>query len=345
MSSKSKNLRRGTLVSLIVLNYNGLRYMGAGPLKECLDSIIGCNYPCLEVIFVDNGSDDGSSVFVAKAYGDKVLVIKNESNRGCGEGFNAGFEVSKGDYVVTIPNDLVVERNWLEPIVNLMESDSRVAITGPKRLRYGTSRVIDAIGGDLSLSGRLFPIGAGEVDRGQYDSNIDDLDFIGIQIIRRKVIDQVGLFDPGYSPFFAEDLDLCFRVRKAGYRIVYVFDAVVWHRGGSTFKGLSRREGSPAFITYMTERNRIRTNLIHFLIRRIFAAFLIDFIWFVVEPNCTTKRMLLKAYLWNLKNVAITLRRRREIGPSPPYGCKYGQHLSSLRDPLARLLRLQRRRL
>ena len=344
ISSTPKSLGDGPLVSLVILNYNGLRFMGAEPLKECLDSVVGCSYPHLEVIFVDNGSDDGSSDFVGKAYGNRVLVVRNEHNIGCGEGFNAGIEVSNGEYVVTIPNDLVVERDWLEPVVCLMESDSRIAITGCKRLRYGTDRVIDAIGGDLSLSGRLIPIGNDKVDKGQYDSNRDDLDFIGIQIIRRKVIDQIGMFDPGYSPFFSEDLDLCFRARKAGYRLVYVFNAVVWHRGGETFKGLSRREVSRAFVTYMAERNRIRTNLIHFLVKRIFSAFLLDFVWVVVEPDCTTKRMLLKAYLWNLKNAAVTLRKRREIGPSPPYGCKYGQHLASLRDPVARLLRIQRRR-
>lgn len=340
VSKSSRNLRHGPLVSIIVLNYNGLSYMGAG-LKECLDSIVGCNYPSLEVIFVDNGSNDGSSVFVEKSYGDKILVIKNEHNLGCAEGFNTGIKASKGEYVATIPNDLVVDRNWLNPIVNLMESDSRIGLTGCKRLVYGTTKLIDGIGYDLYLCGRLNTIGSGEVDRGQYDSNIDDFDFIGIQIIRRKVIEKVGLFDPGYSPFFSEDIDLCFRIRKAGYKIVYVFDAVVWHRGSATFQGLSRRESSRAFITYMIDRNRVRLDLIHFRIRRLFSAFLIDFIWFVVEPNCTSKRLLLKAYGWNLKHLAVTLRRRREIGPSPPYGCKYGEHLSSLRDPLARLLRRQ----
>ena len=92
-----------------------------------------------------------------------------------------------------------------------------------------------------------------------------------------------------------------------------------------------------AFVEYALERNRIRKNVIHFRLRRLFSAFLIDFVWFVVNPNCTSKRMLLKAYAWNIKHAAVTLRKRLEIGPSPPYGCKYGVHLFLL-DPLSRLL-------
>jgi len=330
---------RGPVVSIVVLNYNGLSYMGRRGLKECLDSIVGCDYPHLEAIFVDNGSTDGSAAFVEESYGEKVLVVKNERNLGCAEGFNAGMRVATGDYVATIPNDLVVDDNWLAPIVRLMESDPRVGLTGCKRLVYGTTKLIDGVGYDLYLCGRLNPIGAGEVDSGQYDSYIDGFDFIGIQIIRRKLLEQVGLFDPGFSPFFSEDIDLCFRLRKAGYKIVYVFDSIVWHRGSATFQGLSRREETRPFITYMRERNRIRLDLIHFLTRRLCAVFLIDCLWLLIDPNCTYKRMLLKAYAWNLRHLVVTLRRRREIGPSPPYRCKYGEHLSSLRDPLARLLR------
>ena len=202
MVSKSlrKNRTRPPLVSVIILNYNGLTYLGTF-LKKCLDSVIGCNYPYLEVIFVDNGSNDGSAVFVEETYGDKILVIKNEQNLGCAEGFNAGIEASKGEYVVTLPNDLVVDRDWLKPIVNLMESDPQIGLAGCKRMRYGT-RLFDAIGAAMYLCGRLKNIGAGEVDRGQYDSNIYDIDFIGVQIIRRNVIEQVGLFDPGVFTLF-----------------------------------------------------------------------------------------------------------------------------------------------
>ena len=93
VSKRSENLG-GPVVSIVVLNYNGLNYMGRGGLKECLDSIVGCNYPHLEVIFVDNGSTDGSAAFVEESYGEKVLVVKNDRNLGCAEGFNAGMRIA-----------------------------------------------------------------------------------------------------------------------------------------------------------------------------------------------------------------------------------------------------------
>lgn len=334
MISKSsrKNLARVPLVSVIIPNYNGLTYLGVG-LKECLDSVIECNYPHVELIFVDNGSTDGSPIFVEENYRDKIVVIKNAHNLGCAEGYNTGIRASEGEYLALISNDMVVDRNWLEPIVKLMELDRRIGLAGCKRLRYGANRLLDGIGGDLYLCGRVKAIGAGEVDRGQYDANMDSLDFIHAcigGITRRRTIEQVGLFDPGFSPFFSEDVDLCFRMRKAGYKIVYVCDAVVWHRGSATLNGLSRYTHARAFIDYMMYRNRIRSNLIHFRLSRLLSAFLIDFVWFVVLPNPTSKILLLKAYVWNLKHIAVTLKKRLEIGPSPPYGCKYGVHLSLL---------------
>jgi GT2 family glycosyltransferase len=110
-------------------------------------------------------------------------------------------------------------------------------------MRYGAG-LIDGIGGYFDLCGGLHPIGSGEVDEGQYDSNIDDLDFIGIQIIRRKVIDQVGLFDPGYSPFFSEDVDLCYRIRKAGQQIGKINAATDRHRGDRA--ALNDQKGNPS---------------------------------------------------------------------------------------------------
>lgn len=328
-----KDLPRFPLVSVIILNYNGLRYLRAG-LQECLDSVIECNYPRLEVIFVDNGSTDGSPLFVEENYKSKIVVIKNEHNLGCAEGFNEGIRASSGEYLALISNDMVVDHNWLKPIVKLMKSDQRIGIAGCKLLAYGTTKLLDAIGGaDLYLCGRLKTIGAGEVDGGQYDANMDNLDFIGgTQILRRSALDQVGLYDPGFSEFFSEDVDLCFRMRKAGYKVVYVYDAVVWHRSSATFRGLSQDVRARAFIQYMGHRNRIRTNLIHFRLRRLFSAFLIDFVWFAIYPDSQSsyKRLLLKAYVWNLRHIGVTLKKRLKIGPSPPYGCKYGVQLSLL---------------
>jgi len=320
---------RVPLVSVIILNLNGLTYLGDG-LKECLDSAINCDYQEKEVIFVDNGSVDGTADFVQHNYAGKVLVIRNGSNLGFSEGFNVGIRASRGEFVALLSNDMVVEHDWLKPMVNLMQSNPNIGLTGCKRLAYGKTGLLDGIGGDLYLCGRVKNVGFAEIDRGQYDVNIGDLGFIGgSMVIRRRVLEEVGLFDPCLF-IFCEDIDLCFRIRKAGYRVVYVYDAILYHRGSSTLTGVWRSTRGQMFTQYMIDRNRIRTNLIHFRVRRIFSAFLIDFVWLVIEPKAVRKILLLKAYGWNLKHIGATMRKRHDCGPSPPYGCKYGLHLSFL---------------
>lgn len=137
-------------------------------------------------------------------------------------------------------------------------------------------------------------------------------------VLRRKTLQRVGLLDPVFS-VFSEDVDLCFRIRKSGYKTVYVHNAEIWHKGQATIKGMDPK-GS--YLEYMGYRNRIRCNLIHFTLKRILATFLIDAVWFFTMRSIKSKKILLKAYLWNLSNIAVTLDKRLAYGPSPPFGCK-----------------------
>jgi len=136
-------------------------------------------------------------------------------------------------------------------------------------------------------------------------------------VIRRKTLQETGLFDPEYI-IFSEDCDLCYRIRKRGYKTVYVPDAIIWHKGQATLNGMDPK-GS--YTNYMSERSRIRFVLMHFISIRILSTLLIDFIWFSVT-NPTGKKVLVKAYWWNLKNIGITLKKRTRYGPSRPMACK-----------------------
>ena len=306
-------------VSVIVLNYNGLKYLGEG-LKDCLDSVLRTDYPNFEIIFVDNGSTDGSADFVRKNYKSKIKMIENKRNLGFSEGFNTGIRISKGKYIALLSNDMTADPGWLNPIIKLMEKKLKVGLAGFKRLIYGTKNRIDGIGGDLYLCGRGRPVGLYEIDRGQYDTVRENLDYIGgAMVIRRKTLQEVGLFDLAYIIFY-EDVDLCYRIRKRGYKTIYVPDAVIYHRGQVTLKGMDPKG---QYIEYMGHRSRIRCILIHFTLVRLLSALVIDLVSLFFVANPTTKRLLLKAYLSNLKNLGPTLKRRRRYGPSPPFGCKF----------------------
>jgi len=157
------------------------------------------------------------------------------------------------------------------------------------------------------------------MDRGQYDTLRVDLDYIGgAMVIRRKTLHETGLFDPDYF-IFAEDCDFCYRVRKKGYKTIYVPNAIIWHRGQAT---LNRMDSRGSYLNYMSDRSRIKFVLIHFITIRVLSTFLIDLIWFFLT-NFDGKKTLLKAYWWNLKNIGVTLKRRIGYGPSPPFGCKF----------------------
>lgn len=305
------------LVSVIVLNYNGLKYLGEG-LKECLDSVLRTDYPNFEVIFVDNGSTDLSTDFVKENYGSTIKVVRNESNLGFSEGFNTGMRSSKGKYLALLSNDMTVDPNWLDTIIKIMETEPKTGLAGFKRLVYGTKDLLDGIGGNLYLCGRVKLVGTNEMDRGQYNALKTDMDYIGgAMVLRRKTLKDAGLFDPSYI-IFSEDCDLCYRIRKCGYETVYVPAAIIWHRAHGTLDAMDPRG---TYLNYMSERSRIRFVLIHFTRMRVLSAFLIDLIWFSVT-NIKGKKALVKAYWWNLKNIGTTLKIRFRYRPSPQIACK-----------------------
>ena len=116
------------LVSIIIVNYNGKRF-----LKECLSTVLVSKYPNFEVIFVDNASTDKSLDFVSSVFtNNKFLkIIRNSKNLGFGPANNVGFNHAKGEYIVFLNNDTSVEPDWLEILVEAMESDETIGLASP----------------------------------------------------------------------------------------------------------------------------------------------------------------------------------------------------------------------
>lgn len=332
-------MERLPLVSVVILNYNGLKYLKE-ILKECLESVLNTNYPNLEIIFVDNGSTDASADYVAKNY-PGIKVVRNKSNLGFSKGFNTGIRVSSGKYIALLSNDMVVDPNWLNPIIQVMENDQKIGLAGFKRLVLGEENRIDGIGGDLYLCGRVKPIGVREIDKGQYDIVREDLDYIGgAMVLRRETLRKTGLFDPNLF-LFSEDIDLCYRIRKKGYKVVYIPQAIIYHKGQATINELKKEQKE--YLEYLTHRSRFYCALLHFTLARLLSTVLID-ILFLILTDLQGKRSLIKAYWWNLKKIGNTLKRRLAHGPSPPYKCKYpvlAYGLSDLKRKLKGVFRIR----
>ena len=243
-------------VACIVLNLNG-----GDVLREALHSIKAMKYPRFSIIVVDNGSHDGSQDMVRSLFAGSTL-IENESNLGFGEGNNVGIRHaldSTGqafDWVLLLNNDVVAAPDMLSELMKVAVADSTIGIAAPKIYYHSRPDILWYAGGNVNYwTGIVSHRGVGERDTGRYD-RVEDTEYISgcAMLIRRPVLENVGLFDPVYSPAYSEDADLSTRTSRAGYRLVYVPQAKLWHKVSSYSGG-----GTSALKT----RLKVEHNLIY----------------------------------------------------------------------------------
>lgn len=219
------------LVSVIILNYNGKQY-----LQGCVNSVLKNQYPNLEVILVDNASTDDSLQQVQDLYGSnpKLRIIKSSENLGFSGGNNLGYEKSRGKYIVFLNNDTLVEPDWLNSLVDALETDPSIGIA--------QSLVYQFDGKTIQTAGWVFsdylikkialcldkPNGLGL-------KPIYDVSFVSgaSMIIRREILDTMGAFEPKV-PFFYDDTLLSLKTRLLGKRAVTIADSRMYHAGGAT---------------------------------------------------------------------------------------------------------------
>jgi len=211
------------LVSVIIVNYNGKHY-----LKNCLSSLSTQSYPAIEIIFVDNGSVDGSAEYVRKEL-PSAKIIESKKNLGFAKGNNLGIKEARGELIATLNNDTEVTPLWLEELVSAMNSDELVGMCASKMLFMKNPEMINSTGICISRSGTCWDRGIFEPDTGQYGSNEEVFGpCAGAALYRKKMLDEIGLFDEDFHAY-VEDTDLAFRGRLAGWKCLYVPGAVVYH--------------------------------------------------------------------------------------------------------------------
>ncbi len=235
------------LVSVVILNWNGKEY-----LRECLDSVLRSTYAPLEIIFVDNGSTDGSVDYVKSVY-PSVLILENGKNLGYAEGNNKGIELSKGKYVVTLNNDVIVEPDWLEKPVEYFENDDLLAVVGCRQMSYYDHSIGDGFFHYPSPELTFERIGHGD----SYDihSSLAVPGYVisvngGSAIYRRDLFIKLGGFDRNFFAYH-DETDLCMRLFLGGWKCLYAPQAVVYHKDGASFK---KRKG---MWLYYSERNKM----------------------------------------------------------------------------------------
>jgi GT2 family glycosyltransferase len=245
-------MTRNPKVAVVILNWNGKNF-----LEKFLPSVIASTYPGLEIIVADNASTDISIEFLQLNY-PSVTIIQNDQNYGFAEGYNRVIDLLEFEYFILLNSDVEVSSNWIEPVIDLMESDLNIAVAQPKILSYSNKNYFEyagAAGGYLDALGYPFCRGrifdTVEEDFEQYDDSSEIFWASGAALfIKRKYWVESGGFDPD---FFAhmEEIDLCWRLKNLGYKIVYCPKSKVFHVGGGTLNSES------PFKTYLNFRNNL----------------------------------------------------------------------------------------
>ncbi|MCB9080911.1 MAG: bifunctional riboflavin kinase/FAD synthetase [Lewinellaceae bacterium] len=243
-------------VAVVLLNYNGRSY-----LEQFLPILLeDTQYENLEIIVADNGSSDDSLAFLAQHYPEQIRVIELAKNYGFARGYNEALLQVNADYYVLLNSDIEVTEGWLDPIISLLEADRTVAACQPKILSFHHREQFEyagACGGWIDILGYPFCRGRifseTETDQGQYENTQDVFWASGAAfVVRAELFHAIGGFDPDYFAH-AEEIDLCWRLKRAGYRILVEPASVVYHVGGGTLHYNTPRK------TYLNFRNTLFT--------------------------------------------------------------------------------------
>ena len=289
------------LVSIVAVNYDH-------PEVTCdlLESLNKITYPNFEVIIVDNKSPHDDSSIIQQRY-PNVIFYASQVNWGFAGGNNQGIMQARGEYLLLLNNDTIVDKGFLEPLVEKMQSDPLIGAVSPK-LRFYYDPEIIQYAGYLPLNKftvRNAAIGYKEKDRGQWDTDRETAYAHGAaMMVPMEVIKKIGLMSYIFFLYY-EEADWSFRIKRAGFTIWYVNNSIVFHKESVSTGKLSAQK------IYYLNRNRLV-----FMRRNIFGTnFLVGIFYqicFSIPKNAlkflfTGKISLFYAYCralgWHIRNL------------------------------------------
>ncbi len=261
-------------VFIVVLTWNGKEDTVA-----CLDSLERLTYPNFKIIVVDNASNDGTSNEIQRKFPNTELIVNNSNLRFAG-GNNVGIKRAMelgAEYILLLNNDTVVEKDFLLKLVAVADAEQTIGMVGPKIYYYDNPKTIWYAGGKIEWwKGWISHIGVREMDTGQYD-NVRETDYITgcCLFVKRQVIQQIGLLDEKYY-IYGEDTDWCIKASRAGFKLLYVPEAIIWHKlsvssGGhlSWFKNWNKLKSQIRLLTRYARFYHLPSILLFMLIKII----------------------------------------------------------------------------
>lgn len=292
-----------------LLNFNGKKNTLA-----CLDSLkdIKVDNFQLTIVAIDNASEEKFDLRSGSIGNIPLVIIKNENNLGFSGGHNVGIKYSLengADYVLVLNNDTYVDKNFLEELLRVAQSDEKIGILAPKiyfapgfefhkerYLKKELGKVLWYAGGIMDWGNIIgHHRGVDSIDNGQFDkTQSTELATGCCMLIKKEVFEKAGMFDDKYFLYY-EDADLSIRAKEKGFKIVYVPKSVIWHKNASSAGG----SGSKLQDYYIT-RNRLLFGFKYSSIRAKFAL-LRESLILLISGRAWQKRGILDFYLGKLR--------------------------------------------
>ena len=269
---ESFSLAEPPLATLVMLNLNA-----AQMTCEALDAVLSQTIADrLKIVVVDNGSSDGSADIIAARFGDRVTVLRADTNLGFAGGNNLGFRHAEGKYLLLLNNDAIPEPRWAEELLKVAEAERNIVMCTSKIILHRDRRLIDCVGHNIFPDGLSRSRGNWQIDAGQYEKREESLLASGCAALyRRKEVLDCGGFD---EDFFAyqDDVELGLKLRLGGGKCLYVPSAIVYHYGSATAGSYSYSK------IFLIERNRVWILFIFF-----------PWYWILLSPWYTFCRLFL----------------------------------------------------
>lgn len=302
-------------IAIVILNWNGEKLFSKF-LPSVIENSQGDN---IEITVADNGSTDNSISFLKQNF-PSVKILDLEKNYGFAEGYNRSLKQISADYFVLLNSDVKVSENWLEPCISLFKEDDKIAAIQPKILSFNKPESFEyagAAGGFIDKFG--YPFCRGRIlnklekDNQQYNQKTQIFWASGASMfVRAETFNTLGGLDGDFWAHM-EEIDLCWRFKNAGYKIVYEPKSVVYHLGGGTLS-----YGSPKKI-YLNFRNNLFMlfkNLPKQQFKRIFLARMVldgvAAIKFILGFNFREFWAVIKAHFSFYKNLSKLNKKRKK---------------------------------
>lgn len=307
-------------VAVVILSWNGIKF-----LEQFLPSVVAhTSTELCEIVVADNCSTDNSVQFIRQNY-PQITIIQNTRNGGYAGGYNDALKSVKAKYFVLLNQDVEVTPNWVEAVIGPMEKDENIAAAQPKLRDFFKRELFEYAGGSGGFMdrfgyafcrGRLFD--SIEKDTGQYDDVKDIFWATGACLfVRADVYWKAGALD---EDFFAhqEEIDLCWRIKNMGYRIICVPSSVIYHVGGGSLPQGNAKK------TYLNFRNNMMMmfknlplySLLWKMPVRIFLDMVAGFYGLVRNGNLKDMGAIIKAHIMFYTFLPGLIKKRMSI-PHP----------------------------